>query len=173
MTPIALRTPSSPGPSTTQTWPFNNVTSTEACVSTTRASRYPFMSTTTSENMSSLAGTAGASRLPTQLNRELSQQELDAAQQLIEHSQSIPRRHSPESAQGGEQMQDARSGEGGENGVPSQEHHDLSDSMLGYQRPSPYPSAPPVQDSDMTPGQQRAQSNPSTPGGQMCRYVSS
>ena len=122
--------------------------------------------------MSSLAGTAASSTMPTQLSRELSQQELDAAQQLIEHSQSVPRRYSPESAQGGDQAQDARrGGEEAENGARSQEHHDLSDSLLAYQQSSPYPSAPPVRNTDMTPGQPQTHSTPSTPGGQKCRYV--
>ena len=122
--------------------------------------------------MSSLAGTAASSTMPTQLSRGLSQQDMDAAQQLIEHSQSVPRRYSPESAQGGDQAQDARrGGEEGENGIPSQEHHDLSDSLLAYQQPSPYPNAPPVHNADITPGQPQMQSTPSTPGGQLCRYA--
>lgn len=109
--------------------------------------------------------------MPTQLSRELSQQELDAAQQLIEHSQSIPRRHSPESAQGSEQPQDSgRGGDKNGNGVPSHEHHDLTDSLnsVYHQQPSPYPTAPAVQ--NMTPPQRGAQSNDTLPVGQMCRY---
>ena len=120
--------------------------------------------------MSLSGGTAATSSMPTQLSRELSQQELDAAQQLIEHSQSIPRRHSPESVQGSEQLQEARRG-GDEhgNGVPSHEHHDLSDSLNSvYHQPSPYPTAPAVQ--TMTPPQRGAQSNDMPPVGQMCRY---
>ena len=139
-------------------------------VSITRASQNPAMSTSKSESISLSGATAATSSMPTQLSRELSQQELDAAQQLIEHSQSIPRRHSPESARGSEQPQDARRGgdENG-NGVASHEHHDLSDSLNSvYQRPSPYPTAPAVQ--NMTPPQRVASSNETLPVGQMCRY---
>lgn len=171
MTPIALRTPSDSGLLGRHS--VHYITLNKPYVSITHTPPDLRNSSPTSQTMSSLNGTAGSPSISTQLSREMSQQELDAAQQLIEHSQSIPRRHSPGSAQGGDQhMQDARrSGEEGENGVQSQEHHDLSDSVSMYQRPHPYPSAPLLQDNDMTPGQRRQQSNPSTPGGQMCRYA--
>ena len=125
------------------------------------------MATTTSESSLSVAGTAASSSMPIQLNREPSQQELEVARQLIEHSQSIPSQQSQEALRANAYAQDGSSYEGeSSNGLSPQEHHDLGDSVQEYSQP--YPSM-----QTMTPTQRRSPASGLVPGGQMCRYFES
>ena len=168
MTPIALRITSDPDPSNRQAWRHSDFTFDNIDGAITQPYQAPPTWSGSKESMSSLSRTVPASDMPAQLSRGLSQQELDAAQQLIEHSQSIPRRHSPESTQGSEQVHDvARSGEEMENGASSQEHHDLRDSLLMYQHHAPYSSTSPIQ--DMSPAGPQESNSHTVPAGQMCR----
>lgn len=106
--------------------------------------------------------------LPTQLNREPSQQELEVARHLIEHSQGVSG-----AQQGREQFPVAASteqmghgeGEPRENGV----HHDLGDvqAFTAQRYPSPSQAG---QGAGMQPQQQRMVASGTVPGGQMCRY---
>ena len=117
------------------------------------------MATTQGDLRPSSAGRAGPSSMPTQLNRELSQQELEVAQHLLDHSQGIPQRQSSESRRSGEHARDMPRGDDERgNGISSQEHHDLSDSLQGFAQP--YSSV------QTTPSQR--QPSAMTPGGQMC-----
>lgn len=126
------------------------------------------MGTTAAEIMPPSASIVGPPNVPTQLNREPSQQELEAAQHLIEHSQSIQQRQPSESRQSDENARYAeRDGDERSNGAPNYAHHDLSDSLQGFT--PPYPSAQPQ--SNTVPIQRRQPANGMTPGGQMCRYV--
>lgn len=123
------------------------------------------MATTESELMPTPAGTIGPSSMPTQLNREPSQQELEVAQQLIEHSQSVPQRPPFDSLRSDEHAQTVHdAGESQINGAPSSDHHDLSDSVHGY--PSPYLSG--SQRDNTTPTQRRTPASGPTPGAQVC-----
>ena len=102
--------------------------------------------------------------MPTQLNREPSQQELEAAQQLIEHSQSISQRTAPEQRRSDERAADGRGGGDHSNGFTNQEYHDLDDSIQGFAQP--YPGG--IQTQSMIPAQRPSPAGGSTPGGQMC-----
>jgi GATA-binding protein, other eukaryote len=101
---------------------------------------------------------------PTQLHREPSQQELEAAQHLIEHSQGVPVQPSRELWAAAENGDEAYvGGEPREDG--SDVHHDLSDVQAFAQS---YPDPQMMQ----TPLPERRPPPPSmTPGGQMCRLV--
>jgi GATA-binding protein, other eukaryote len=112
------------------------------------------------------AATQGAQSptFPTQLHREPSQQELEAAQHLIEHSQGVPVQPSRESWAVAENGDEAYvDGEPREDG--SDVHHDLSDVQAFAQS---YPD-PQMMQTTLT--QQRPPPPSMTPGGQMCRFV--
>lgn len=108
--------------------------------------------------------------LPTQLNREPSQQELEVAQHLIEHSQGVsatqPGRDAYPAASSVEQAGPGES-ERRENGA-SDVHHDLRDvqAFTAQRYPSPSQSG---QGASM-PQQPRMVPSGTVPGGQMCRY---
>lgn len=105
-------------------------------------------------------------RMANLLHREPSQQELEAARQLVEHSQSVTMQapaQDPQSSQ-----------------TASNQNQTSTPFQHGYREASEYPSstqgspvvslasAPIMQPSRTSPS---AMSNMSTPGGQMCRYV--
>ena len=118
------------------------------------------------ESAASTAATAGPSSLPSGLNREPSQQELEVARQLIEHSKSIPAQQTPES----HVARDHQPGEQRSNGeassrVSNEEHHDLDDSLQSYV--NPYPSSVNVTSTEL----RAPSSGVPTISGQMCRYV--
>ena len=129
------------------------------------------MANTASANQSTVAGAAMPSNLPSQLQRAPSEQELEIARHLIEHSQSQPAVQLVESQRINGYMQEVRSA-GSELGsdISNHEHHDLNDSLQGFAQP--YGDAQGMQSSS-TPTQRRQPSSGAIPpGGQMCRYTS-
>ncbi|KAK3680352.1 GATA type transcriptional activator of nitrogen-regulated proteins [Vermiconidia calcicola] len=123
------------------------------------------MASSENEAASSVTATTTSPAMPLQLNREPSQQDLEVARQLVEHSQSIPSQQLRETYRSSAGPQDARSSDPAQsNGFFRSEHHDLSDSMQGQVHP--YPAAQAVRSS--TPPHLRPPPSSSTPGGQMC-----
>ena len=103
------------------------------------------------------------------LARGLSQEDIDAAQQLIEHSQSVPPQQlSPDEYRAANvnafdaQASLAENGDISNGDLQPQEHHDLDDSMAAF--PQPYATPPGAQFGSPGPGS-------AVTGGQMCRYV--
>lgn len=123
------------------------------------------MTSISSDNKPPTAAAMGSSSLPGTLNRERSQQDLEVAQQLIEHSQSVPARQSPESSAAKEYQQASESANGEANGRPlSSGNQGSSDGSPAYVQTYSTPQT-------VTPATRRGSNNNTTPvGGQMCRY---
>ena len=123
------------------------------------------MASISSDNKAPTTAVAGPSSLPGRLNRERSQQDLEVAQQLIEHSQSVPARQSPESHTAKEYQQASQGVNGEASGHPvSPGDQGSSDGSPGYVQTYSSPQT-------VKPAERRASSNVTTPvGGQMCRY---
>ena len=124
------------------------------------------MARTTGESGASTAATAGPSKAPSGLNREPSQQDLEVARQLIEHSQSIPAQQQMLELHAAKEYQRGGHSENSESssGLSNQEHHDLDDSSHEYTQP--YPSPLNVTLTERT----TPSSGGAAVGGQMCRY---
>ena len=124
------------------------------------------MATTASQAMPSSTRTTGESTEPTQLSRERSQPELEAAQHLIEHSQSIRQRQAAESPRSeGYTHYVGESSDAPMNVASTSEHYEPDDRAQVHAQP--FADAHGVLSA--TPVQQRAPSNSTTPSGQMCR----
>ncbi|KAK4544920.1 hypothetical protein LTR36_003825 [Oleoguttula mirabilis] len=104
---------------------------------------------------------------PTLVHREPSQQELEIAQHLLDHAQSLHSHQSPPpDTKSSSEIPGYRplQAYAGENGSATPEHHDLGD--IPQQYAHAFASAVPVQTA--TPPAQRRTSSDMVPGGQMC-----
>jgi hypothetical protein len=110
--------------------------------------------------------TALSPGVSTQLNREPSQQELEVAQHLIEHSQGVPVQQ-PRETYAEEGFSQHAEGEQRENGGVVEGHHDLRDSLQAFHQA--YPTSQAVQGAPLP--HRRVPPSGAMPGGQMCRYV--
>ena len=124
------------------------------------------MASTASNGMPAGSTAAGPSKTPPRLHSEMSQQELEIARHLIEHSQSIPS-HQMSEAHANKDSQQPLYPSNGEYHAPVSNHqrHDLNDSMPGFGQSYPSPQNATYLD--------RQSPNATVPAvnGQMCRYV--
>lgn len=98
------------------------------------------MANTMSDNDTPAPAKVGAQHeheLPTRLHRELSQQELEVARQLIEHSQSVPVQQSSEAHEVRAQQQGTSGEDGMQNGTQSSsvERLDMTNGLQSHAHP--------------------------------------